>query len=210
LVSGAFGVNIREQLAGLPDWADSERFDVFAKAPSEGPSAPAIDRDAANVMLRTLLVERFKIAYHTEDRQLPVYALVAGKPKLKKPDPAERTSCIPNPPSLAAPEVRVLTCRNATLEQFADQLRLAAREQFIAGIVVDATGIEGRWDISLTFTPDLGFRRTADAGQEAPDPAGGLNVFEAMEKQLGLKIEKQKRTMPVIVIDHIEQKPTEN
>jgi uncharacterized protein (TIGR03435 family) len=111
---------------------------------------------------------------------------------------------------LAAPEVRMLTCRNATLEQFADQLRSAAREQFLAGEIVDATGIEGRWDINLTFTPDLGFRRGSDAGQEAADPAGGLTVFEALEKQLGLKIERQKRTMPVIVIDHIEQKPTEN
>jgi len=44
----------------------------------------------------------------------------------------------------------------------------------------------------------------------APDPSGVLTIFEAVEKQLGLKLEKQKRTMPVIVIDHIEQKPTEN
>jgi uncharacterized protein (TIGR03435 family) len=204
-------VNSREQIVGLPDWADSERFDIFARAPSEGPSSPALDADATAPMMRELMVERFKIAYHTEDRQVPVFALVAGKPKLKKADPASRTSCKLNPPSLAAPDVRVLACQNATLEQFADQLRLAGREQFFgAGGVVDATGIEGRWDITLTFTPDLNLPRAANAGQDAPDPAGGLTVFEAMEKQLGLKIERQKRSMPVIVIDHIEQKPVEN
>jgi uncharacterized protein (TIGR03435 family) len=58
--------------------------------------------------------------------------------------------------------------------------------------------------------------RGGDAGQAtaavptAADPTGALTIFEAMEKQLGLKLEQQKRPMPVIVIDHIEQKPTEN
>jgi len=82
--------------------------------------------------------------------------------------------------------------------------------------------IEGGWDFSLTFsTIPVAVRAAMARGGEtagqppgnvplAADPVGGITLFEALEKQLGLKLEVQKRSMPVIVIDHIEQKPTEN
>jgi uncharacterized protein (TIGR03435 family) len=81
---------------------------------------------------------------------------------------------------------------------------------------LDATGIEGGWDFTLTFTAAMmiasrgGEVQPAAGVPSASVPTGGLTLFEAVEKQLGLKLEKQKRTLPVIVIDHLEQKPTEN
>jgi uncharacterized protein (TIGR03435 family) len=85
--------------------------------------------------------------------------------------------------------------------------------------VLDATGLEGGWDFTLQYvqTPvNQNAGRVGDSGPSpaealnASDPGGGLTVTEAVEKQLGLKLELRKRTMPVTVIDHLEQKPTEN
>jgi uncharacterized protein (TIGR03435 family) len=219
LINQAFNINGPDQLVGLPSWADTERFDIIAKAPSVGPTAAAMDREAMAPMLRALLVERFKMTYHTEDRQVPAYSLVGGKPKMKKADPASRTFCkeLPPPPG-APPFTRVLNCQNITMAQFVDRLRTAGPELNLG--VLDATGIERGWDFSLTYNINFGMPMmmargggdvvSAGGGPAAPDPSGGLSIFEAVEKQLGLKLEKQKRTMPVIVIDHLEQKPTEN
>jgi uncharacterized protein (TIGR03435 family) len=211
LVLQSFNVHSDEQLAGLPGWARTERFDVIAKASSEGLSAPAMDMEALAPMLRALLVQRFKMTYHTEDRQVSVYALIAAKPKMKKAEPSSRTFCRNafSPPG-APPGSRVLTCQNATMALLADRLRFVAPGA-LSGPAADATGIEGGWDFSLTVSANPGMPTLAARGEDAaPDPTGGLTIFEAVEKQLGLKLEKQKRTMPVIVIDHIEQKPAEN
>ena len=93
--------------------------------------------------------------------------------------------------------------------------------------VANQTGLEGGWDLALTFNQRAMFNGAmaggrggrggaAEANPEAgamptaSDPNDAVTIFETVEKQLGLKLEKQKRPMPVIVIDHIEQKPTEN
>ena len=102
------------------------------------------------------------------------------------------------------------------MAQFADRLQFMTGD-FSLG-VVDATELAGTWDFTLTFSMSFmsfGPRGGGDAGAGAgpappPDPNGGLTIFEAVEKQLGLKLEKQKRSVQVTVIDHIEQKPTEN
>jgi len=213
----AFNVNNTEQIAGLPAWADTERFDIVAKAPSEGAATPPMDREAVGPMLRSLLADRFKMTYHTEDRQVSAYSLVAGKPKMKKADPAGRTFCknLPAPPGVP-PGTRVFTCQNATMAQFAERLQYMAPD--LTWPVADATGLEGSWDFTLTFSMNFGMAMRVGGGDAGPagaapaasDPNGGLTIFEAMEKQLGLKLEKQKRSMPVFVIDHLEQKPTDN
>ena len=170
-------------------------------------------------MLRALLVDRFKMTYHTEQRPVTAYSLAPAKPKMKKADPASRTSCKnPNPSAGTPPGSRVLACQNITMAQFADRLQNMTSE--LSWPVLDATGMEGGWDFTLTYSMNfpvmaLAGRGGGDAGQPgsapaAADPSGGYTLFEAVEKQLGLKLEAQKRPMPVIVIDHIEQKPTEN
>lgn len=82
--------------------------------------------------------------------------------------------------------------------------------------IQDATGIKGSWDFVLSFSSarvikggGMGAPPPAD-GAAAPEPIGAVSFFDAAYKQLGLKLEKQKRPSPVLVVDHIEEKPTEN
>jgi uncharacterized protein (TIGR03435 family) len=225
LIDIAWDINGDEMLVGAPKWLDSDRFDIVAKASTAGPS-PDVDFDDLRLMVRALLADRFKLATHTEDREISAYTLVAAKPKLTKADPLNRTGCKEGPapgakdlrdvnPVLA----RLLTCQNMTMAQFAEQLPSLA-SGYIHSPVMDATGIEGAWDFTLNFSPIGLFQsagvRVGDPGQPAgaapaaSDPSGALSLFDAVSKQLGLKLEMHKRSVPVLVIDHVEQKPTEN
>jgi uncharacterized protein (TIGR03435 family) len=158
--------------------------------------------------------------YHTEDRQVSALTLVAARPKMKKADPNSRTFCknVNSPPG-TPPGSRVFQCQNVSMAQFAERLQNMSPE--VNWPVADATGIEGGWDFTLTYTMRAMMmamgpgpaRPAGDAGGAMPsasEPTGGYTLFEALEKQLGLKLERQKRMAPVIVIDHIEQRPTEN
>ena len=83
--------------------------------------------------------------------------------------------------------------------------------------VVNATGLNGAWDFTLNFTPAgqlTSAGRGSDAGSAgaaptAMDPTGGLSLFDAVQKQLGVKLELRKRPMPVLIIDHVEERPSD-
>jgi uncharacterized protein (TIGR03435 family) len=226
----AWNLNFNDEIVGAPKWLDSARFDIVAKAPvalapTNGP-APFQD---LGPMLQALLKDRFKMQAHFEDRPVTAYTLVAAKPKLKKADPSGRTGCkLGNAPGGVVTSgpfgpfplpVRLVTCQNITMAQFADQLQMIAGP-YVNYPVLDGTGIDGAWDFTFSFNlmpPNRleGLRGTppgglpADAGV-ASDPVGGTSFFDAVQKQLGLKLEAQKRPYPVLVIDHIEEKPTDN
>ena len=224
----AWDINDDELLAGAPKWLDSTKYSLTAKASNaiSGPAnGPQVDIDDLRLMLRALLIERFKIATHTEDRPVTAYTLVADKPKLTKADPANRTGWKEGPAPDAKDQrnailVRMVTARNMSMAQFAEDLQRMA-SGYIHTPVLDATGLSGSYDFTLTFTPAGlllgGPGRGGDAGQQAggvapaaADPTGGLSLFDAVNKQLGLKLEMHKRAMPVLVIDHVEEKPTDN
>jgi uncharacterized protein (TIGR03435 family) len=139
---------------------------------------------------------------------------------MKKADPASRIFCknYPAPPG-SPPGSVMLTCQNITMALFAERLRNLGPG--INAPVEDNTGIEGGWDFNLIFSqiPPALLNAQLRGGGDAPqpgglqaasDPGGGYTIFEAMEKQLGLKLEQQKRTLSVIVIDHLEQRPSDN
>jgi uncharacterized protein (TIGR03435 family) len=122
-----------------------------------------------------------------------------------------------NAPPPASPGTREIKCQNVTMVQFAARLQFQTQE--LNRPVEDATGLEGTWDLDLTFSMRAGMSfggRGDDAGGDsnavpsASVPTGGLTLFEAIEKELGLKLEKQKRALPVVVIDHIDPKATDN
>jgi uncharacterized protein (TIGR03435 family) len=180
-------------------------------------------------MLRALLVDRFKLTTHFEDQPVNVYALVAVNTsavasKLKKADPSNRSNCkyvggVPG--GAASASLRLNVCQNVTMAQFADWLQGARNtaRAYMDHPIVDATGIEGNRDFTLTFSLFLAFQtngggRGGDAQAAnvaaASDPNGAIPFGEALEKQLGLKLELRKQPMPVLVVDHIEQKPTDN
>jgi uncharacterized protein (TIGR03435 family) len=218
LLMRAFTSYTNDQLVGLPKWVDSERFDITAKAPTGATFAGGLDPEALAPLMRSLLADRFQMKYHMEDRPHPAYTLVAGKPKMKKADPDSRISCKSAPAGPGTPPgSTTITCQNTSMALLAERLRTMG-PGLNAG-VVDATGLEGGWDFTLTFSvlplgigaPPRGPDAEPAGGlPAASDPSGGYTIFEAVERQLGLKLESQKRTVPVVVIDHLEQKPVEN
>lgn len=187
LIQFAYGHVYEDRIIG-PKWMESERFDILAKPPA------SVSVNTVRLMMKSLLAERFGLVFHYEDQPEPVLALVVGKkgPKMQRTSGTERPSCN----AVYADEKRTYSCQNVTMAQFADKLRLFRP-------VVDATGLTGTYSFVLTWTPQ------GDPQEQNGDP-GGLTVFEAFERQLGLRLESQKRPMPVIVVDHVNPAPTAN
>src|SRR6185369_13389438 len=206
----------------IPKSADTQRWDITAKVPMTGEGAPNIVNgrplppplSVGLEMLRGLLLDQFELKTHTENREVTVYALtVAGsKPKLTRADASERTGCKPDPnaPKPVTNMGPMLGCKNTSMGELAQTLQQFANE-YIDHPIVDATGLEGGWNFLMGWTP----RGQLQAAQ-APNPnqpAGGIveatdpnsiSVFEAVEKELGLKLVKQKRSIPVIVVDRVD------
>ena len=218
LIQHAWGLDTYDNdlISGGPKWLESERFDILAKAtPPEGPASSLKDDDSLRAMLRNMLVDRFKLAVHNEEKPVSVFALSADKPKLKQADPSGRSKCSEGaaaPTNQVTAGQRTITCTNTTASQFADWLRRLA-PGYINRPVVDATGIDGAWDISVSYSRANLVRAeiTPGDGQSAgSDPNGAISLFEALQKQLGLKLATEKRPMPALVIDHIERQPSDN
>jgi uncharacterized protein (TIGR03435 family) len=219
LLTFAYGVT-DEFLVNAPKFIDTDFFDVIAKAgTSRAPGEQRMDPEDLQMMMRGLLAERFKLKVHTEDRPMEAYTLLAGTaPKLKPADPTDRTACKEGPgadgkdPRLTSPILsRLLTCRNVTMKQFAAMLQPQA-SAYIHTPVLDATGIEGAYDLTLSFSSQTQAMGAAGSGGDgAPaDPNGALSLPDAISRQLGLKLVKQRRPVQVVVIDHLDEKPTEN
>jgi uncharacterized protein (TIGR03435 family) len=217
-----------ERFAGLPKWVESAKFDIHAKASTNtnGPPfmGPGYIDDDVRLMLRALLIDRFKMKVHYEDRPVDAYTLETAKPgmkivKMKKADPANRAGCrdartVANDPRDINPRLsQLIACRNTNMAQLASQLQALAPDYF-AYPVEDATGLTGGWDFTLSFSPPWMLRAAspepAGAAPEASEPIGALSLADAISRQLGLKLEMRKRMLPVVVIDHIDEKPTEN
>jgi uncharacterized protein (TIGR03435 family) len=204
----AFAYNVEEDwVKGGEKWLDTERYDIAAK------TAPTASADTLRVMLRSLLEERFRLKVHKEDQPVPVYALTGSKPKIKEADPSSRSTCTRS----AADGLVHYTCVNTTMAQLAEKLPNVAGG-YLDHPMVDLTGLKGGYDFILSWTPRnrlLGGGRgpapaAADGGAASADRPVGFTIFEAVDRQLGLKLASQKHPMPVLVIDHIERKPAEN
>jgi uncharacterized protein (TIGR03435 family) len=219
LMSLAFSNVGYSRLTGLPTWMSSVRIDVNAKAP-EGTEVSTSDTDTLAPMVLSLLKDRFGLKYHSEEQQVTSYTLMAAKPKLKQSDPKSRTYCKSGPaPAGAGVAGSLITCQNISMDEFADWLLGKASE--LTWPVLNGTDLAGRWDFSFTYSPLGAALRTALASggvsasasggtAVATDPIGGATLFDALEKQAGLKLTAQKRPQQMIVIDHLEQKPIEN
>lgn len=211
---------------GLPKSADSQIWDITAKVPSTGEGAPNVvggrpqppPLSVGLEMLRGLLLDQFEMKTHTENREVTVYALtVGGKSKLTRAAESDRAGCKPDPaaPKPAANIQVMIACKSTTMAELAQGLEQRAGA-YIDHPIVDATGLDGEWNFVMGWTPKNQLQQqqaaspSASSGGivEAPD-LGGISVFEAMERELGLKLVKQKRSIPVIVVDHVSEKPIE-
>jgi uncharacterized protein (TIGR03435 family) len=225
LIALAFQVQpnaANDVVIGLPKSADSQFWDITAKLPSTGEAAPNPTAgrpqqppiSVALEMLRGLLIDQFELKTHTENREVTVYALtVDGKPKLTKADPSERSECRPDPNAVKPfPNLGTMAnCKNITMAEFARNLEQATG--FFDHPIVDATGLEGGWSFLLGWS-----RQRPPQAPNPSQPAGTIatasdpdymSSYEAVQRQLGLKLVKQKRSIPVIVVDHVSDKPVE-
>jgi uncharacterized protein (TIGR03435 family) len=213
-----------DTVIGLPKSADDLRWDIVAKMPETGEGAPRLVNgqwqlppfSVAVEMLRGLLVDSFEMKTHSENRAVSVYVLtVAGKKsKMTQADEAERSLCKPDNgprPASTAP-MKAMSCTNTTMAELAVRLPQWAG-LYIDHPIVDGTGLPGGWDFLLGWTPKTMIPASLSGTNVAPEEAdapGGITVFEAVQQQLGLKLVKQKRSIPVIVVDDVDEKPSEN
>jgi len=193
--------NVKDfQVAGGAGWMDTERYEIDAVA------AEPFKKDEYREMLRSMLADRFGLAVHSETQDRQGYILIAARNGPKLPPPADD----PDVMFSGTPSGnRTLKARNVTLKGLADALSLPLR-----AIVVDQTGIEGRYDVSFEWTPDAAsMPRVSKSGEPLPpapaDAASGPSIFTALQEKLGLRLESRKVPVEVIVIDHANR-PSEN
>ncbi len=187
-------------VVGGPPWLNADRFDIVAKAADNAPPGQML------MMVRTLLADRFKLVMHRETREMPIYNLVLARGDGRGVQP-KPTTCVQPPPGGPAPSaVRDaqgrFTCgvnrfgggeillTGSTLDALANRLGSVPG---VGRSVVNRTGLDGRFDIELTFTPTLSASPSAD----------GLSVFTSLEEQAGLKLEAARGPVEVLVIDSV-------
>jgi uncharacterized protein (TIGR03435 family) len=201
----AFSVKM-DQIVG-PSWLDSVCFAIVAKIP-EGAT-----KDQIPAMFQALLIERFKLAAHKESRIRQGYALLVDKngPKFRESDPT----------SDSAGTVRFGAAPGSS--GFKGAMTMASLARHLSprldGPVEDLTELKGKYDIDVSWVPDRSFEpmgRYAEEyaathpNAEASLPTGGRDIFTAFRDSLGLRLERRKLQIEVVVIDHIERIPTEN
>jgi uncharacterized protein (TIGR03435 family) len=201
----AFKVKM-EQIEG-PSWLEADCFDISAKIPD------GVARDQLPAMLQALLAERFKLAAHKEDRPSSGYVLVVDKggPKLKEDDSKANFMGKDARPGLTFYGGSGHGALKGVMSMATLASNLSSKGY---GPVQDATGLTGKYDIDLKWTPDKSFEHDPSASAAAPlvadIPTREGDLFTALRESLGLKMERRSVQVPYVVIDHIERIPTEN
>ena len=211
LIVLAYGVG-DYQVVGGPTWISSDRYDLQGKA--EGDATVQL---MEGPMLQSLLVERFKLAFHGETQQLPVYELTLGSDNTKlqqtkegsctaysMDSPAPRASTEAGKPFCGFPHItqsginRGLDGKGVSMATLAANIARSVRRA-----VIDKTGLTGTYDIHLQWT-DAPLNDIAN-----PNISDRPGIFTAITEQLGMKLESAKGPVEVIVIDRIER-PSQN
>jgi uncharacterized protein (TIGR03435 family) len=206
------------QIVGGPTWVRSDRWEIIAK------TDPGRSNDEIREMARALLAERFQLSLHIETRELPAYLLVRARddgalgPGLSVPDidcDAYRTAQRRGEPLPSAPVGGRLPCVATIMGSRSSPTgrgsRLTAGGTTINGIttliaeqigrpVVDATGLDQLFDIELEFSA----RPLSASPSAASVDDDGPSIFEAIQNQLGLKLESGRASVDVLVIDRVE------
>jgi uncharacterized protein (TIGR03435 family) len=178
------------QVSG-PDWLDSAHFNIVAK--SAGPA----NEDQLQLMMQTLLADRFKLALHRQTKEFQVYVLAPGKNGTKlQESKGDGEASIQNQPDRMSVSVQ-----RTPISQMIDMLT-----PVLGAPVIDMTGLKGRYDITVNLAKYM-----ADIQPGGGAPADPLSiVIAALEGELGLKLESKKIPLDQLVIDHAEKIPTEN
>ena len=195
LLGNAYDVR-NHQISGGPTWLASAKFNIEAKAESDVPNPQM------RLMIQSLLTERFKLAMHRETREEQVYELVVEKSGSKLKDATD---------SLQGKQQGLGVRRGEITGMAASVLLLAnVLSQQTGRSVIDKTGLAGKYDFTLQWTPDPGGPAPFGGPDAAPPPdPSGPSLFTAVQEQLGLKLQSTKGPVEILVIDHVE-KPSEN
>lgn len=176
----------REDVIAAPAWLSDARFDIVAKFPADTAAAQV------RTMFQHFLAERFHLKVHRESRNLTIYELRVDK------NGSKLAASAPETPGAIGMTAGRLTGRGVPVTALADRLSSAAFQ--LGRPVVDHTGLTGRYDFTLEWKP----------GAEGDGDGAGPTVFTALQEQLGLKLESQKGTVEVLVVDSALRKPIEN
>jgi bla regulator protein blaR1 len=193
-----FAYDVHEQqVSGGPAWKSTDRFEIVIKPDTPGqPNARQLRR-----LMQKVLTDRFQLAFHTEKRELSVYAITQPANTTHKMTPATPG---PNLPTLRYPRAGLLPARNATVTELAQSLQTAVMNR----PVINQTTIEGRFDFTLDWMPDETQFASFGPGSPVAD-TGKPNIYEAFREQLGLRLESTRAPADIIAIDKVE-KPSEN
>jgi uncharacterized protein (TIGR03435 family) len=194
LIKFAYGVQ-EKQIVGGPDWMGSDKFDVNAQ-----PDVPGMPSEQQmKTMIQKMLADRYQFKFHPDKREMSAYVLTVGKdgPKMTK------NTADPNGlPGLFFGPLGVLHVRNATMANFTGLMQAAVLDR----PVVDRTGLDGKWDFVLKWTPDES--QFAGMGVKVPPPSDAADapppLFTAIQEQLDLKLDAEKTAVGVMVIDHVD------
>jgi len=198
-----FAYNIqKKQLVNAPDWVDKDRYDIAATIDTEGSPSDVQVR----LMIQKLLTSRFGLTFHREKREMSAFVLTVAKTgqKMTKNDSG---GTLPGFGMRPSPTGLMLPVFNSSMPNFVSFLQAMVVDR----PVVDQTGLEGKWDFTIKFTPDDSLFN----GHPPPLPAktdtteSSPNFFDALQQQVGLKLEAQKTAVDVIAVDHLE-KPSAN
>jgi uncharacterized protein (TIGR03435 family) len=213
----AYAYHLKDfQISGGPSWMASERYNLIAKQEDSATESmqklPWFEyREQVGRMVQSLLAESFKLSVIQQQKQLPIYVLVPAKggPKLSR-------SALDTYAADIRGRQGQLTAKGLSMEQWADIL--SWMPEVNERKVVDRTGIEGTFDISVQWAFDRNPSSRVDAGLPAtgaaPDNAATVNppgpsIFSALQEQLGLKLEPARGPVEFLVIGHVER-PSEN
>lgn len=194
LIAAAYDVSPKTIL-GAPEWVESDHYDIEAVAPGE--VRPT--REEQMAMLRNLLENRFKLTFHREKRVYSIYELSVAKGGEKMRKSAETPDAPAQLISTVYPDHVLMPGRNATMGDLASLMQRAVFDR----PVVDKTGLAGRYDFDLKWTPD----ETQFGGDlpVAPSDAPEPPLFRAIQEQLGLKLEATRGPVEALVVDRVER-----
>jgi uncharacterized protein (TIGR03435 family) len=189
LLQDAYNVKA-DMITGVPKDMESAHFDIQAKVIEPDLDVlKKLDLDQRRAMRRAILLDRFQLQVHTEVKTLPVYEMSLTKdgPKFKESTSTGNGS---STHTHNIPHGTELNARNVTMASFAGTLYSEVHRT-----VLDKTGLAGKYDIDMKWSPD-------DAA--TPDPDAGPSVYTALQEQLGLKLQSAKGPVETLVVDHVE------
>ena len=190
LISFAYSLH-PSQIGDAPAWVAHDRFDITGVPDIAG----SPDLKQYQMMVQKLLKDRFHFRFRREERRLPVYSITVARSGAKIVKSAGDPNGVPDQTGYGKGNTQVMKFTNNSMSDLA-----LGMQSFLDKPVIDNTGLKGRYDFTLTWTPEL----TAES-----DSASAPGVFTAFQDQLGLKLQPTKEPIEALVVEHLER-PSEN